>query len=92
MSARHVNKITRDTELIAVTLVRYKEAVGKAIEFFGSEENKSIDIDYEREVTRRLEEETKRTISDNEVQKLQIQLEMMKLSQEKHQPIQSPNL
>ena len=72
MSARHVNKTTRDTELIAVTLVRYKEIVGKAIEFFEVDDHKSIDIDYEREVTKRLEEETKRTISDNEVQKMQI--------------------
>ena len=76
LSARHVNKTIRDTELIAVTIVRYKEAVGKAIEFIKGED-KLIDIEYERELT-------KRTISDNEVQKLQIQLEMMKLSQTRH--------
>lgn len=74
LSARHVNKTTRDTELIAVTLVRYKETVGKAIEFFESGDNKLIDIDYERELT-------KRTISNNDVQKLQIQLEMLRLQQ-----------
>ena len=82
LSARHVNKTTRDTELIAVTLARYKEAVGKAIEFFGNDDNKSIDIDYERELTKRMEEETKRMQMQTEVQKMQIQLEMMKLSQE----------
>ena len=86
MSARHVNKTTRDTELIAVTLVRYKETVGKAIEFFGSDDNKVVDIDYERELTKRMKEETKRmqTTSETrkaelEVQKMQIQLEMMRL-------------
>ena len=79
MSARHVNKTTRDTELIAVTLIRYKEAVGKAIEFFGNDDNKSIDIDYERELTKRMEEETKRAQVNLEIRKAELQAETRKL-------------
>ena len=81
LSAKHVNKTTRDIELIAVTLVRYKEAVGKAIDFDRSEDNKPINIKYERELTKSIEEETKRMQMQTDVQKMQTQLEMLRLGQ-----------
>ena len=61
------------------------EAVEKAIDFVKGSlaDDKLIDIDYERELTKRIQtnSEIRKAELDTEVKKLQIELEMLKLSQ-----------
>ena len=82
LSARHVNKMTRDTELFAGTLAIYEGHVNKAIELAQRQEH-GVNMEYERELTKRMEEETKRMEhetkrmqTDSEVQKAKIQAEL----------------
>ena len=89
LSARHVNKTTRDTELFAANLETYEAYVNKAIELAQKREQ-SVNMEYERELTKRMEHETKRLESSEEtkraeihanleVQKMQMRLEMLRL-------------
>lgn len=80
LSARHVNKTTRDTELFAANLGIYEAYVNKAIEL-AQKKDLGVNMEYERELTKRLQtnSETRKAELQTEVQKMQIQLEMLRL-------------
>ena len=82
LSARHVNKLTRDTELFAGTLAIYKGYVNKTIEL-AQRQDHGVNMEYERELTKRMEEETKRMGEETrrmeeETKRAQVNLEIRK--------------
>ncbi len=98
LSALHINKTSRDTELVAVNTQDFRIIVEKAIEL-AAEFDKKMDLEIERELTKRQEAEADARRAEAETRKaeariaeanapvrlleLQIQLKQLQLSTDK---------
>ena len=79
MSAVHKNKTKRDVELIAANPTEYRAIVERIVEIAAECQSVKVNMDYERELTKRLEFEAKIAEANAPIRLLELQLELKRL-------------
>ena len=66
LSALHKNKTRRDTEVVAANQSEYKAVVEKIVEIAARCKITELNMDFERELTKRLEFESRKTEAESQ--------------------------